>query len=267
MLKFDADAVLQPGVQNRTLQRFAHLNRSRTYRERSGQFAMEGYRLVLDAAESGVRLNTLILTESAACHYGDAFAPYLKGVQTLLIADGLAKTISDTETAQGVFAVAQMPREMQTLPQQGHRCMLLHCLQDPSNLGAILRTAEALGTDGVYLYHCCDLYNPKAIRSSMGALFRIPFSRITDISLFLTHCQEHSLPTCAAVVDRDALPLKQYDFSDGAVVCIGNEGNGLPAEFVSECTQKLTIPMAPAANSLNAAMAAGLFLWEMSRFH
>ena len=118
MLKFDADAVLQPGVQNRTLQRFAHLNRSRTYRERSGQFAMEGYRLVLDAAESGVRLHTLILTESAACHYGDAFAPYLKGVQTLLIADGLAKTISDTETAQGVFAVAQMPREMQTLPQQ-----------------------------------------------------------------------------------------------------------------------------------------------------
>lgn len=267
MALFDSLTVLQAGEKNRTLQRFTHLNRSRTQREKSGQFAMEGFRLVLDALESGVRLSSLILTEKAAAQYGDAFVPYLKGVNVVLIADDAAKDIADTESAQGVFAIGAMLNTQSLLPEAGQRCMLLHSLQDPSNLGAILRTAEALGTDGVYLYHCCDLYNPKTIRSSMGALFRIPFQRLDAPDFFIAHCRGLHLPLCAAVVDRDAISLKQTDFTNGAVVCIGNEGNGLPRDFVDECDRKLTIPMSAASNSLNAAMAAGLFLWEMSRYH
>lgn len=266
MHQFDSLIVIQPGEKNRTVQRFVNLNRSRAQRERTGSFAMEGFRLTLDALESGVRLHSLILTEHAAAQYGDAFAPYLKGVNVLLIADALAKTISDTETAQGVFAIGAMLPASALRPRRGERCMLLHSVQDPSNLGAVLRTAEALGTDGLYLYHCCDLYNPKTIRSSMGALFRIPFCRLDDLDAFVTQCGEARLPLCAAVVDRDAESLKQMDFTDGAVVCIGNEGNGLPREFVVRCDRKLTIPMSAASNSLNAAMAAGLFLWEMSRY-
>ena len=130
---------------------------------------------------------------------------------------------------------------------------------------AILRTAEALGTDALYLYQCVDLYNPKTIRSSMGAMFRLPLMRLTDMDAFFAHCKEVSLPTCAAVVDRDAAPLGGYDFCRGAVVLIGNEGNGLPKEVSGACDKRLTIPMSPASNSLNAAMAAGLFLWEMAK--
>lgn len=266
MAFFDHLTAVQPGEKNRTLQRFVHLNRSRTQREKSGQFAMEGFRLVLDALESGVRLSSLILTEKAAAQYGEAFAPFLKGVNVVLLADSAAGEISDTETAQGVFAMGTMPPEQILLPQKGDRCMLLHSLQDPSNLGAIMRTAEALGTDGLYLYHCCDVYNPKNIRSSMGALFRIPFCRISDVDAFASACHSAELPLCAAVVDRDAQPLKAFDCSAGAVVCIGNEGNGLPRAFSDACDRKLTIPMSPKSNSLNAAMAAGLFLWEMSRY-
>ena len=257
--------VLQTGTGNKTVKLFANLNRSRTFREKNRAFAMEGYRLVLDALQSGVKLRALLLTEKAYAQYGAELTGAGASAQPLLISDALAKEIADTETAQGVFAIAETLPETANLPQHGNRCMLLHCLQDPSNLGAILRTAEALGTDGLYLFQCCDLYNPKVIRGSMGAIFRVPVCRIRDTEGFLAHCREAGVPTCAAVVDRDAKLLGQYDFSGGAVVLIGNEGNGLPREVSGLCTEKLTIPMSPESNSLNAAMAAGLFLWEMAK--
>ena len=257
--------ILQTGTGNKTVKLFANLNRSRTFREKNRAFAMEGSRLILDAVGSGVKLRALLWTEKARGQFAAQFAAGTLPQQTFLISEPLAKEIADTETAQGIFAIAEMLPESADLPKHGSRCMLLHCVQDPSNLGAILRTAEALGTDGMYLYQCCDLYNPKAIRSSMGALFRIPLRRITDTDAFFAHCSTVSLPTCAAVVDRDAQLLGSYDFCRGAVVLIGNEGNGLPQEVSAACDLCLTIPMAPASNSLNAAMAAGLFLWEMAK--
>ena len=264
MMPQNAD-VLQAGSGNKTVKLFANLNRSRTFREKNRAFAMEGCRLILDAVQSGVKLRALLWTEKAMTQYRSDFAEDQLPAQTLLISDALAKEIADTETAQGIFAIAEMLPETAPLPVNGSRNMLLHCLQDHSNLGAILRTAEALGTDGLYLFQCCDLYNPKTIRSSMGALFRLPLMRVTDMDAFFAHCSAVSLPTCAAVVDRDAELLGSFDFCRGAVVLIGNEGNGLPAEISAKCSRRLTIPMSPASNSLNAAMAAGLFLWEMAK--
>ena len=257
--------ILQTGTGNKTVKLFANLNRSRTFREKNRAFAMEGCRLVLDAMQSGAKLRALLLTERAEAQYGDILRSAGTPAQTLLISEALAKEIADTETVQGVFAIAEMLPESAAFPQKGSRCMLLHCVQDPSNLGAVLRTAEAIGTDGIYLFQCCDLYNPKVIRGSMGALFRLPLLRLKDMDAFFAHCSAVSLPTCAAVVDRDAVPLGEFDFGGGAAVLIGNEGNGLPAEISSRCDVRMTIPMAPASNSLNAAMAAGLFLWEMAK--
>lgn len=257
--------ILQAGAGNQTVKLFAGLNRSRAIREKNRAFALEGCRLVFDALQTGVKLRAVLLTEKARLQHFEALKQAVPDTKMLLISDRQAKEIADTETAQGVFAVAEMLPEREMLPKAGDRAMLLHCLQDPSNLGAILRTAEALGTDGLYLFQCCDLYNPKVIRGSMGAIFRAPLCRIKDAESFLARCKEAGVPTCAAVVDRDATLLGQYDFSGGAVVLIGNEGNGLPPEVSALCTEKLTIPMSPESNSLNAAMAAGLFLWEMAK--
>ena len=257
--------IVQAGAGNQTVKLFAGLNRSRAVREKNRAFALEGSRLVLDALQTGVKLRAVLLTEKARLQHYDALREAAPGTAMLLISDAQAKAIADTETAQGVFAVAEMLPERDMLPQKGDRAMLLHCLQDPSNLGAILRTAEALGTDGLYLFQCCDLYNPKVIRGSMGAIFRAPVCRLRDMDAFFAHCRDAGVPTCAAVVDRDAKLLGQHDFSGGAVVLIGNEGNGLPREVSAQCTEKLTIPMSPESNSLNAAMAAGLFLWEMAK--
>ena len=257
--------IMQAGAGNQTVKLFAGLNRSRSVREKNGAFALEGSRLVLDALQTGVKLRAVLLTEKAKEQHYKALHDAAPDTKMLLISDRQAKEIADTETAQGVFAVAEMLPEQERLPQKGSRSMLLHCLQDPSNLGAILRTAEALGTDGLYLYQCCDLYNPKVIRGSMGAIFRAPVCRVTDMDAFFAHCRGAGVPSCAAVVDRDAQLLGRYDFSRGGVVLIGNEGNGLPREVSGQCDVKLTIPMSPASNSLNAAMAAGLFLWEMAK--
>jgi len=254
---------LQPGTKNKPVHAFSHLNRSRSFREKTGCFAMEGYRLILDAMESGVCVTALLLTQKAQAQYAQSLLLASPQTRVLLISDALAKEIADTENAQGVFAVAEMLPEQTRMPQANSRSMLLHQVQDPANLGAVLRTAEALGTDGLYLYQCCDLYNPKTLRSSMGALFRVPLCRIKDMPLFFAHCRENGVQTCAAVVDRDAQKLGAFSFSGGAVVMIGNEGNGLPSDVSGACDVRLTIPMAPASNSLNAAMAAGLFLWEM----
>lgn len=256
---------LQPGTNNKTVRNFAHLNRSRSFREKNGLFAMEGARLIFDALSSGVPVQAILLTAHGEAAFGQQLAAAAPQVRTLLISDALAREISDTEHAQGIFAIAQMRPDSARMPKKGDRCLMLHALQDPSNLGAILRTAEALGTKAVYLYQCVDLYNPKTLRSSMGALFRVPVLRLASDTDFLRHCAAEGIPTCAAVVDRDAVLLGNYDFSGGACVLIGNEGNGLPRQISDACSDRLTIPMAPDSNSLNAAMAAGLFLWEMQR--
>lgn len=257
--------ILQPGTKNKTVLMFAHLNRSRSFRSKQNAFAMEGSRLVLDAMQSGVRVKALLLTEKAAAQYGEVLMQAAPQTHVLTVSEALAREIADTETAQGVFAIGEMCPEREMLPQRGHRCMLLHQIQDPANLGAILRTAEALGTDGIYLYQCVDLYNPKTLRSSMGALFRVPLRRLSETEPFFAQCRAEHVKTCAAVVDRDAQVLGTVSFAEGAAVLIGNEGNGLPREVSDACDVKLTIPMSPQSNSLNAAMAAGLFLWEMNR--
>ncbi len=260
---------LQTGTKNKTVAAFQRLNRSRTYREKDRCFAMEGSRLILDALRSGVKLRALLLTAHAAEQLGAELAQAAPGVHTLYISDALAKEISDTEHPQGVFAVAEMLPEQEPDLPAGSFSMLLHQVQDPSNLGAVLRTAEALGTDALLLYQCCDLYNPKTVRSSMGALFRVPVMRLKSMDDFFAACKSAGLTTCAAVVDRDAKKLGSFsfheDFGGGACVLIGNEGNGLPREISDACGCKMTIPMSPDSNSLNAAMAAGLFLWEMMR--
>ena len=134
-------------------------------------------------------------------------------------------------------------------------------LQDPGNVGTILRGADAMGLSGVILSEsCCDLYNLKTIRAAMGSLFRIPVMRV-DLAAFL---KESGLRSYAAVVDADARPVGTADFK-GAVAVIGNEGNGLSKEQAFLCSERITIPMAGNAESLNAAMAATILMWEMAR--
>ena len=142
--------------------------------------------------------------------------------------------------------------------------VVLHGLQDPGNLGMIIRTADAVGMDGVILSESCELYSPKVIRSTMGSAFRMKIFESRDTDELFSCLEKNGIKSYAAVIDKDAEDLRTIRFDGGCAVFIGNEGNGLPAEISSRCTVRATIRMSGHINSLNAAMATGIFMWEMS---
>ena len=133
-------------------------------------------------------------------------------------------------------------------------------------MGTVIRTAEALGIDGIFLSDgCCDIYNPKVLRASMGGVFRMPLMQVGDMAQAVVALQEKGLTAFACVVDADATPITAAGMGKGSVALIGNEGNGLRADTVAVCKRRVTIPMTGRAESLNASMAAGIILWEMAR--
>ena len=140
----------------------------------------------------------------------------------------------------------------------------LENIQDPSNLGTILRTAEALGIEGVILSgNCCDIYSPKVIRGSMGAVFRIPFTIAEDFCGYISELSRKGIDVYAST-PYDAEDITNVKFS-GGVMLIGNEGSGLTKDVLTLGIQKVKIPMKGRAESLNAAAAAGILMWEMLR--
>ena len=177
------------------------------------------------------------------------------------ISDAVAQKLSDTPSPQGIFCVLPIPQP----PVFGGRGKYIgfENLADPSNLGAAARTAEALGLDGILLFGAgCDPYAPKAQRAAMGALVRLPVHTFPSVAEFAARYP--AVNTYAAVV-KGGIPVSQADFSAPCMVLIGNEANGLSEQAAALCTQRVTLPMYGRAESLNAAVAAAIFMWEMVR--
>lgn len=243
------------------------LMQRRKERDESGSFVAEGLRLCLDAVSSGLTIHTLMLTREALERWPQTKMLVQSAQEAFIIAPQVAEKISSTSSPQGVFAVCRKldnRENIVTIRKNGCYLLLAH-LQDPGNFGTILRTADALGIDGVFLSHDCpDIYSPKVLRSAMGGIFRLPFA-VTEPLEAIEMLKTHGVPTYAAALDDHAQPLDRVDFSEGGAVLIGNEGNGLPEQLIRAAMGTVIIPMAEGSNSLNAAMAAGIFLWEMYR--
>ncbi len=235
------------------------------YRRKSGQFVIEGARLCADAVRSNVRVIAALATPSAAVRY-EAEWQMITGVAARVdtISESLSKHLSDTDSPQGVFCLCERPMLSAFAVKPNGVYLALENLQDPGNIGTVIRTAEAFGIDGVILSSgCCDVYNPKVLRASMGGVFRLPMHIADDFVSELAAMSEH-IPVLACVVDADACPVTAAPKS-GAVAVIGNEGNGMSDSAVAACSHRVTIPMAGRAESLNASMAAGILLWELCR--
>lgn len=244
------------------------LMQRRKDRDAAGCFVTEGLRLCLDAVSSGLAVRTLLVTREALARWPQLETVSQAAQETLLISPSVAEKLASTNSPQGVFAVCQKPDENRnavTIHLHGRYLLLAH-LQDPGNLGTILRTADALGIDGVYLTRDCpDLYSPKVLRSAMGGIFRLPFAAVESLEEPIAALQAKGIPVYAAALSPDAQPLDCLDFRRGSAALIGNEGNGLPEHLIQAASGTAIIPMADGANSLNAAVAAGIFLWEMYR--
>lgn len=243
------------------------LKKSAKYRRESGRFVAEGVRICMDAVYSSAQIETLFVTESAAEKHPDEFDVLSKYAQnTFCVPSSLFSLISDTKSPQGFLCIIKAldkSCQFDTI-KNSDKFLALDNIQDPSNLGTILRTAEALGISGIILSDdCCDIYSPKVVRGSMGAVFRLPFAVCNSISDFIS--RNSALNSYAAVVCENAQDITQIDFKYPCIVAIGNEGNGLKPETVSACDKSITIPMTGRAESLNAGVAASIIMWEMVR--
>ena len=254
--------------ENKTIKYIKKLISSASFRREEGLFAAEGVRLCRDALLSGAQVVTALFSES----FTSRDVGLIAGAQAACrecytVRDSIFSALSDTKTPQGVlFVIKRLDKtlDFDTMKKNG-KILALESVQDPVNLGAILRTAEALGADAVVLSRdCCDIYSPKVIRGSMGAVFRLPFAQTGDMPGFVREFNRRGT-SYAAVLDRDSRLVQECDFSALSMCVLGNEGNGLTADTAAACTHKLFIPMAGGAESLNVSAAAAIILWEMMR--
>lgn len=237
-------------------------------RREENKFFIEGFRLCLDAIESDIKIVQFFYTDSAFSKHEDIVKEIsAKSKDVYLISEDIAQKLSDTVNPQGFFGVCEMPNNTVDLNNtMSKQYIALENIQDPSNMGTILRTAEAFGISGMILSSdCCDIFNAKVIRGSMGAVFRLPITVVNDFPTEILNLRKAGLRPMAAVPDQSASKITGVRFFKGVVMCIGNEGNGLTKETIKACGERVTIPMDGQAESLNAATSASILMWEMIR--
>ncbi|MCI6825525.1 MAG: RNA methyltransferase [Ruminococcus bromii] len=252
---------------NQNIKNTVKLKKSAKYRKQSGLFLAEGLRVCFDAMLSGAKIETLFVTENAAQKHFEKYNQLSEYAgKTFVVTPELFSIISDTQTPQGFLCVIKAldkTKQFDTI-KNGGKFLALDNVQDPNNLGTILRSAEAFGISGVVMSSdCCDIYSPKVVRGSMGAVFRLPFIIYPTIAQFLN--DNPALNSYAAVVDSKAQSITDICFTEPCVAVVGNEGNGLKDETIIACNNKITIPMKGKAESLNASTAASIIIWEMIR--
>ena len=238
--------------QNPLVQRMRKLLRSRSFRQECGLFAAEGTKLLGEAARWCQGLDMVLCTP-------DVTLPELPtGVIVHQVSRELLEYVSTMDAPQGVVFSCRIPVLPDCPAEAG--MLLLDGIQDPGNLGTILRTADALGVPVLLTDGCADPYNPKTVRAAMGALFRsVPaFRTKRDI---LQDC-EAGLSLAVTAMSSDAQDLRTADLSRYCVV-IGSEGQGVCREFLEAAAAKLIIPMRAECESLNAAIAAAIVMWQM----
>ncbi len=244
--------------QNALITHLRKLNSSRSYRREKGEYLVDGVKLLEEAVKWSAPIKTVIFTQNVGL-------PKLPGdVRLVQVPDDVMRSVSPMEAPQGALFTVQMPETALPEMLSGSRYLVLDGLQDPGNVGTILRTADAFCCDGVFLVNsCADAFNPKTVRATMGAIFRRPVYEcgVEELTKLL---RERNIPLYGTALREDTLGLREMDFSRCAVA-IGSEGRGLSSETLQLCEKTVKIPMSERCESLNAAAAATVILWEMYR--
>ncbi len=256
---------------NAYVKQYVKLMVSKKARQESKMFVVEGARINEDAINEKLQIECVFITNMAKLKYPDVVDKIYRNITSekiYEITDEIAAKMSDTKNPQGIFAIIKKLDKVLTADKiiSNGRYIILNNLQDPGNIGTIIRTADAVGIDAVIMTEdCCELYNSKLVRSTMGSMFRVNCYDECNINDVLDLLSTKKITTFAAVIDADAVSLTECDFSRGGAVIIGNEGNGLPEIIKNRCDTKLTIKMHGNIDSLNAAMATGIIMWEMQK--
>ena len=228
---------------------------SRAYREKSGEFAADGVKLLAEAARWYPGLHTVIAEEHVElCKLSDT-------VRVVRVPRDVMQSVSLMDAPQGAIFLCRLPERKPGTILPG--TLLLDGIQDPGNLGTILRTADALEVPVVLLDGCADTYNPKTVRASMGAVFRTQPVK-ADWAEVRAACGVAGIPVAVTALSQRAKDLRQADLRGMAVV-IGSEGQGVRREILESADGELIIPMNKRCESLNAAVAAAIVMWQMKQ--
>ena len=250
--------------QNGALRHLARLGREKKYRMTTGEMVCEGEKMLGEVLDSGARVTTVLVRAGTACGEELLVRAEAQGARLYTATESIFTLASDVQTPQGlVFSCARPPRAADALPRV-KSAVLLDGLQDPGNLGTILRTADAFALDAVILCEgCADPTAPKVVRATMGAIFRQPIYTL-PLTEAIDALHAQGLPVYAAALHRDSAAVGVIDLTHSAVI-VGNEGRGVSAAALEQCDRTVMIPMAGAAESLNASVAASILIWEMTK--
>lgn len=243
---------------NPLVTRMRKLNSKRSARREEGVFCGEGPKLLAEALKWDASLETVIYVE------GTSLPSIPNGVRTVEVPESLLSAVADTESPQGVVFVCS--GHSLSLPEklEGKRYLVLDGVQDPGNVGTIWRTADAFGADGLILCgNCADPWSPKTVRSTMGAIFRMPVYEAT-LEETAGKLSAAGIPFYATALRDDTVDVRDVVLAKAAVI-IGSEGKGVSDLALQLCSKTVKIPMTARCESLNAAMAASVVLWEMGR--
>jgi len=252
---------------NKTVTETAELSKNKKARDASGLFPVEGIKLFDEAVLSGMEIKSVFFTEKALSLYGDKLEK-LKAATLYLVTDEVYGKLSDESAPQGVLALVKKPAlealTEKTLTEGSF--VLLEDIQNPLNIGAILRCCYSMGFEKVVFSRgCADIYNPKCARSTMGSLFKIKAFFSDDLAETAKALTEKGNRVFCTSLGKRSVKLGSFEFEAADSFVIGNEGHGASDALMSACSHSLFIPMNDGAESLNAATAAAIVMWEMKK--
>jgi len=245
--------------------------KNRKYREEKKLFFVEGARLVEEALKEDAPVVRIFVSQQQLASKNGYAARLLSGInsrgyETIILPEKLFKEISDTESPQGFMAVIRTRfYNLEEILDKGDLFIILDSLQDPGNMGTIIRTADAAGFTGVIVSKgSVDVYNPKVLRSTMGAIFRVPVCFSENIIETVDLLSSKGVKICAAHL-KGTENYFDVDMQGSTAIIIGNEANGISDVVASHAHALVKIPMVGKAESLNASVAAGLLMYEAVR--
>ena len=268
-----AAALLRVSSRNARFQRWQSLLGNRGKRQRAGEFLVQGVRPISVAAASGWRLRALIYDAGRPLsRWAQNLLRTVDALQVAMRPDLLAELGEKAEASPELVAVAEMPADDLDRIKAGRDFLgvVLDRPASPGNLGSIIRSADAFGADGVIVTgHAADVYDPRAVRASTGSLFALPVVRCPssrEVAAWVTAQRAQGRPMVLAAADEQGgRPVFDVGFTGPALLVVGNEAAGLSSAWRELCDVTVTIPMAGAASSLNAANAATAVLYEIAR--
>jgi len=259
--------------QNRSVRFIIGLKKKKN-REENSCFFIEGFKAVEEAIASSASIKQIVASENFMS--SDAYteiqniycSTYQQNVEHVLLPvnDSIFNKMSETETPQGIGAIVEIIlSSYENLIEKSKNIVLLENIQDPGNMGTIIRTADAAGFDGIiYTKGCVDIFNSKVLRSTVGSVFHVPFTICPDIEETVSSLKDCNF-TIYGAHPRGGICYFDENFTQKNVIVIGNEGNGISDELLGICDKLLTIPMPGKSESLNASVAAALMMYEVAK--